>query len=128
MSTVCNQKKNGCEKPSGHLNPLTLITVRPIIKDPVCVEEEVEIVKADDRLLLGYSAETILVDKQVEILCAAETSAENFPWLKKSTSYIVYVSLFAWIEVSISLVEYVHSQNPPVVLETGPRLDPFLAI
>lgn len=60
----------------------------------MCVEEEVEIVKADDRLL-RYSAETILVDQQVEILCAAETSAENYPWLKKSISHIVYVSLFA---------------------------------
>lgn len=73
------------------------------------VKEEIEIVEADDRLLLGYSAETIFVDERVEILCAAETSAENFPRLKKSTSYIVYVSLFARIEVSISLVEDVHS-------------------
>jgi hypothetical protein len=121
-------KEYGREKPGGHLNPLTLITIRPIIKDPVRVEEEVEIVKADDRLLLGDSAETILVDEQIEILCVAETSAENFPILNKSTTYIVYVFLFARIEVSIGLVEDMHSENPPVVLQTGSRLDPFVAI
>ena len=83
--------------------------VCPIIKDPEYIKEEVKIVEVDDRLLLGYSAITILVNEQIEILYAAETPAWNSPNSKKSTAHIVYVSLFALIEVCISFFKDVHS-------------------
>lgn len=62
MSTACNQQRWPREvlRPP---EPAELIIVRAIIKDPVCVKEEVEIVEVDDRLLLGHSAETIFVDE-----------------------------------------------------------------
>ena len=86
------------------------------------VEEKVKIVEADDRFLLGQSAEAILVDEQPDILLASEMSARSFLNLKESTSYIVYISLFALIEVLISLVEDVHSQNPSSSLDLKPTI------
>jgi len=56
-------KKDSCKKPCGHLNLLTLIVVCLIIKDPVCVKKVVKIVKVNDRLLFGHSAEMILVNE-----------------------------------------------------------------
>ncbi len=45
------------------MNPLPFILECRVIEHPVCIEEKVEIVEADDRFLFGYSAEAILVDK-----------------------------------------------------------------
>jgi len=56
-------KKDSCKKPCGHLNPLTLIIVCLIIKDPVCVKKVVEIVKVNDRLLFEHSAKMILINE-----------------------------------------------------------------
>jgi len=34
----------------------------------VCIEQKVEIVEADDRLLFGENAEAVLVDEQIDVL------------------------------------------------------------
>lgn len=52
----------------GNWNPLPLILKCRIIEHPMCVEEKVEIVKADDRFLLGRGAEAILVDEHIDVL------------------------------------------------------------
>ena len=87
-----------------------LIVVCLIIKDPVCVKEKIQIIKVNDQLLFGHSVKMILVNEQVEILCIVETSAENISKSKViNTAYIVYISSFMLIEVSISLVKNVHT-------------------
>ena len=86
-----------------------LIIIRAIIEDPVGVQQEIEVVEVNYRLLLGHLPETVLVDEQIEVLYAAETLAENFcgtPGI--STAYVVDISPFLPVEVSISLVEDMH--------------------
>lgn len=45
------------------MNPLPLILECQIIKHPVYIEEKVEIIEADDWLLLRENAEAMLIDK-----------------------------------------------------------------
>ena len=45
------------------MNPLPLILKCRVIEHPVCIEEKVEIIEADDRFLFRCSAKAILVDK-----------------------------------------------------------------
>ena len=47
-----------------------------------------------------------------------DVSVELSPNLQDSASHIADVPSLARIEVSISLVEGMHPQNPPVVLQT----------
>ena len=72
-------EKDSGQKPGGHLNVLRLIIVCLLTEDPSYVKEEVEVVKVDGWLLLGQSAETILVDEYVEILYMTQISVENLP-------------------------------------------------
>ena len=75
----------------------------------MCVKKKVQIIKINDSLLFGHSVKMILINEQVEILCIAKMSAENFSKFKViNTAYIVYISSFMLIEVLISLVKNVH--------------------
>lgn len=57
---------------------------------------------------------------------ALNVGTEVNTWNK--ITYIIYVFLFARIEVLISFIKDIYSENPPVVLKTRGRLNPFIAI
>ena len=52
----------------------------------------------------------------------------GLPELGEGASHVPDVPPLARVEVSISLVEDMHSQNPPVVPKTRCRIDSFVAI
>lgn len=61
-------KKDGGKYTGGHSHSLMLVCVRRSVKDPVCIEKQVEVVGADYRFLLGQSAEAVQFDQQIHIL------------------------------------------------------------
>lgn len=68
-------KEYGGKYTSSHCDPLTLVGIRRIIEDPMGIEKEVEVIAANHRPFLWQFAETVLVDEEVHILHAGETSA-----------------------------------------------------
>ena len=52
----------------------------------------------------------------------------GLPELGERAFHVSYVPPLARVEISISFVKDVHSQNPPVIPETRCRFNPLIAI
>jgi len=52
----------------------------------------------------------------------------GLPKLKRMAAHILYIPPLARIEVSISFVENMHSQDPPIVPKARCRINSFIAI
>lgn len=52
----------------------------------------------------------------------------KLPEYGQGVSHVPHIPPLAWVEVSISLVKDMHSQNPPIVPETRCRINSLVAI
>jgi len=98
---------------------LLFISIDVIIVYPVIEENVVYIVDTADTPLLREFAKFVLIDKDFLVLLTTDTSAKTVSW---GVSYIGHVSFDPVIQLAFTLIEDVHLQHPPVVIEavTGP--------
>ncbi len=98
---------------------LLFISIDVIIVYSVIEENVVYIVDTADTPLLREFAEFVLIDKDFLVLLTTDTSAKAVSW---GVSYIGHVSFDPVIQLASTLIEDVHLQHPPVVIEavTGP--------
>ncbi len=52
----------------------------------------------------------------------------RLPELGERASHVPDVSPLEWVKVSISFIKDIHSQNPPVILETRCRINSLVVI
>ena len=78
-------------------------------------EDVVEIIDTADAPLLRESAELVFVHEDFLVLSSTDALARLLPC--SEVSYIGHVSPDAVIQLATALIEDVHVQNPPVIVE-----------
>lgn len=82
-------KKDGCEKPCGRLNQLTLIVGRAIIENTVCVKEILKIVEFDDPLFIGTGRKPYSSINIMKNVRGRNINVENFEHKEMNNSHSV---------------------------------------